>query len=544
MTTFRLTCSSFLVFASLVTASLARADEPKAPATCESLKDLALENVTITSAESVSAGSKFFWKGLFIGLPFFHQPASCRIAGSIHPTTDSDIRFELWMPVADAWNKKFQGLGNGGLAGSIDTLSLNAALQGGYAAVSTDTGHEASDLVGTWALGHPEKLTDYGYRAIHETTLAAKALIAAFYGEKPAYNYFGSCSNGGREALVEAQRYPEDYDGILVGAPAFDGTNNVRVTTWIQNQLLSDPANYLASYKLPAINDAAINACDANDGVKDGLIDDPRTCRFDHAILQCKAGDDATSPSCLTEPQLKSLRAIYEGPGGAIGDSVNHGFEFGGERSWARWITGPAPRQSIGYIFANEFHRYLIYSDPTWTFDRYDFAKDSAAAMEHMAPFYNATDPDLTPFINRGGKIIFYHGWDDYALQPRNTIDYFNRVKEKLGAEKAEQSTRLYMVPGMEHCFAGPGPNIFGQLPPGGSDASHNISKTLEEWVEKGKAPKEIIATKYDETFRPLIAPEKAKALRTRPLCPYPQVAKWNGTGNTDEASSFTCATP
>ena len=511
------------------------------PVSCEGLKTLSLNHVTITSVEEVSAGRSFSFAATFIGLPFVKTPASCRVKGTIAPTDDSDIRFELWMPQSE-WNGKFQGIGNGGLAGAIDKLSLRNALSRGYAAVATDTGHEASDLDGRWALGHPEKIIDFGYRAIHETTVAGKAIATAFYGRTPEFSYFGSCSNGGREGLMEAQRYPDDYDGILAGAPAFDGVNNIGSVSWMQQILLKGDASYIPSYKLPAISTASLAACDANDGVKDGVIDDPRTCNFKPEDMLCKGGDNM---SCLTSAQVASLHAVYDGPPGGLGDSTNHGYERGGEAGWSAWVSGPSPRKSIAYRFSHEFHRYLILNDPEWTLDKFDYAVDRKRDEEIFGHTYNARDPDLTQFFDRGGKLMLYHGWNDPALQPRITIDYYNRVQAKMGAAKTEQSVRLYMVPGMEHCFGGPGANTFGQLPAGGTgEPSHDIDKALEVWVETGKAPDAIIATKYDESFRPLFAPEKATALRTRPLCPYPQVARWSGEGSTDDAANFACVTP
>lgn len=535
---FSIAVAASTLFACVLNAQTATADES---AKCAKLQSLALDHVMVTSAEAVSAGYSFSFPGMFIGLPFFKEPASCRIQGTIKPSADSDIRFELWMPQT-GWNNKLQGIGNGGLAGSIDTLSLRAALQHNYAAAATDTGHEAGDKDGSWALDHPEKLHDYGYRAIHETASVSKAIIAAYYGRGPRYSYFDSGSNGGRAALMEAQRYPEDYDGILAGAPALDGTNTIATAAWMQQIMLKDPKNYIPASKLPAITAAALAACDGADGVKDGLIDDPRACNFQPESLLCKGED---SDTCLSEPQMRTLRAIYDGPGGAFGNSVNHGFERGGETGWADWIIGSAPRKSLAYLYALEFYRYLIYGDASWTLDRFQFERDRRGAEEHLGKDYVARDPDLSRFVARGGKLILYHGWNDYALQPRLTIDYYESVRAHMGAEQSEKFMRLYMVPGMEHCFGGPGPNVFGQIPATGiDDPARNISKALEVWVETGIAPGRIVATKYDEVMRPLFAPEKATALRSRPLCPYPQVARWTGKGSTDEAKNFKCGTP
>ncbi|NGY03311.1 tannase/feruloyl esterase family alpha/beta hydrolase [Solimonas terrae] len=504
---------------------------------CKQLRDLQFEHAHVVSATADSGGREFSLIGLFIGLPFFHEPPSCRVELEITPVPDSTIRADVWLP-AKAWNGKLQGIGNGGFAGSIDKLSLRYALQQGYAAAATDTGHEANDRDGRWALGHPEKIRDYGDRAIHETALHAKELITAYYGRQPEHAYFGSCSNGGREGLMEAQRYPDDYDGILAGAPAMLPTVQLPAWAWTQQQL-QKPGAYIPSGKWPAIAAATLAACDTLDGVKDGVIDDPRRCHFDPAALQCKGPE---TDSCLTTPQQRALRAIYSGP-----DERHHGFMPGGELGKkggaAEWFSGDKPHKSIEYGYAQDFYRYLVYDDPRWSLDSFDIKRDEAAMYDRLHAALDADDPDLTRFAAHGGKLILFHGWNDPALQPQITIDYYENLRARMGGAKTDDFVRLYMVPGLQHCIGGPGPNVFGGLPPGGhADPRHNISAALEAWVEQAREPGPIIATKYDSDLKPLLAPEKAKAIRSRPLCPYPQAARWNGNSSPDDASSFSCA--
>lgn len=461
----------------------------------------------------------------------------------IEPSQDSHIQSEVWFPTT-TWNKRLWSAGNGGLAGSVDTLSLTVALSRDYAASATDTGHTGSDKDGSWALGHPEKLSDFGFRAIHETTVDAKVLLSAYFGHPPSYSYFVSGSNGGREGLMEAERFPDDYDGIQAGAPALEGTNIIPVTAWMQQQLLRTPASWIPASKLPAITAAVIKECDAKDGLVDGQIDDPRECHFQPESLLCKGEE---TKSCLTQAQVLALRAIYEGPPQSTNSTHCHspyrGYAPGGEQGWNKWIVDKGPRKSTAYLYSLEFYRYLIYQEPRWTLDNFDLAHDAPETVKRLGPSYDACDADLSRFAQRGGKLILYHGWNDFALPPEMTIDYYQRIETLLGADRTHSFVQLYMAPGMEHAFAGPGPNAFGQAiaPPASADPSDNISTAMEEWVEHGVVPGAIIAGKYSSDIKPLIDPEGMKAIRTRPLCPFPQVARWNGSGSIDDATNFSC---
>ncbi|HCC59586.1 MAG TPA: tannase/feruloyl esterase family alpha/beta hydrolase [Solibacterales bacterium] len=503
-----------------------------APLPCERLLTLTLPHTTITTAESHPAGS--FTPPA--GKPIAGVPAFCRVAGSIAPSTDSDIRFEVWLPAAN-WNGKFQGIGNGGYAGTISFGGLAEAVHNGYATASTDTGHQdpGNDVTAAWALHHPEKIIDFGYRAIHETALAAKPIIAAFYGNAPTKSYFSSCSNGGRQALMEAQRFPADYDGIVAGAPANYWTRLLSLAASNAKATLAAAASYIPAAKLPAIEAAALAQCDAKDGVHDGVIENPTACRFDPSVLLCQARETA---SCLTAPQLTAVKAIYDGLRDGHGKLLFPGYSPGGEAEpggWAPWITGDAPQKSLLFAFGTQFFKNMVYSDPAWQFRAFNPDADVPAAEQRMARYLNATDADLSAFEKRGGKLILYHGWADAAIPALNAINYYDSVVAAVGAPRAGNFVRLYMVPGMEHCGGGDGPADFGQGRTSDADPLHSVNAAIEAWVEHAAAPNHLIATKYRND-----SGTKA-VVRTRPLCAWPEVAKYSGSGSTDDAANFTC---
>jgi len=509
---------------------------PAATTTCESLAAFALPNITVTLAESRPAG-EFMPPGNPPpgAKPISRLPAFCRVAGSIRPSADSDIRFEVWLPASN-WNGKFQGIGNGGYAGVISFGGLADAVRNGYATASTDTGHQDSGTSAAWALNHPEKIVDFGHRAIHETAVSAKSFIRAFYGEAPKRSYFNSCSNGGRQALMEAQRYPTDYDGIIAGAPANYWTHLLSAAASGVRATLAEPASYIPASKLSALQAAVLAQCDAADQVTDGVIENPLTCHFDPSVLQCK---DAETDSCLTVPQLSALKAIYGGLKTNDGRQIFPGLSPGGEAEqggWAPWITGDAPQKSLMYAFSTQFFTNMVYSNPDWQFRTFDPGRDVKAADDRMARHLNATNSDLSAFQKRGGKLILYHGWADAAIPAVNAINYFDSVVSKMGSSTASGFLRLYMVPGMEHCGGGAGPNAFGQGGTPDGDRFHNIDAALEAWVEQGTAPDQLIATKYKTGMD-----RNSGIKRTRPLCAWPQTAQYKGSGSTDDAGNFTC---
>ncbi len=511
--------------ACLALASAAHAAQP-----CEALNKLDLANTSITRAESVAAGA---YKPPVGKVPP-NMPAFCQVAGAIKPTSDSNIYFEVWMPESN-WNGKFQGAGNGGFAGAIGYDQLMNAVAHGYATAGTDTGHHAGGTDASWALDHPEKIADFGYRAIHETAVKAKAIIHAFYGEDPKRSYFSSCSNGGRQALMEAQRYPEDYDGIIAGAPANYWTHLLANAAWDNLALLGDKDSYIPPKKLPAIQAAALAACDALDGVKDGVIENPPRCHFDPDALLCK---DAESDSCLTAPQVAALKKLYAGGHNSHGQ-IFPGYSSGGEAEfggWATWITGPSPEHSLMYAFSTQFYKNMVFDNANWDYHTFDADRDTKAAEDKQTRNLNATDPDLSRFRARGGKLILYHGWSDAAIAPQNTVDYYGSVAAKMGDRQTAGFVRLFMVPGMQHCGGGSGANSFGQFSVSSGDPEHDVDAALERWVEKGVAPERIVAAKRKSDLDPSSA-----IVRTRPLCAYPLVARYKGSGSTDDAANFVC---
>ena len=530
----------FFVFMAGVLPLVAQtASQPTPAATaCEDLANLKLPDTTISLAQSVAAGAFTAPPdpvGFRPAIPFKNVPAFCRMTGVVKPTSDSNIQFEVWMP-SSGWNGKLQGIGNGGFAGTIPYSSLGSPVTRGYAIATTDTGHVGGDA--SWALGHPEKVVDFGHRAIHETAVRAKAILRAFYGDGPRRSYFSSCSNGGRQALMEAQRYPEDYDGIIAGAPANFWTHLLVASAW-HVQVLSDPASYIPASKLKAIEAAALAACDARDGVVDGVIDEPTKCAFDPSVLLCQGPE---SDSCLTEPQVAALNKIYAGPRDSEGQQVLPGYLPGSETGpggWGLWITGAKPGGSLLSFFSSQYFRNMLYENASWDPKTFNVDKDVKDADEKDAAILNATDPNLTAFQRRGGKLILYHGWNDAAIPAENTVNYYRSVVARMGRRNADRFVRLFMVPGMQHCGEGPGANSFGQAGPSiQANAEHDISLALERWVEKGIAPDTIIAAKR------VPDPDPTKGIvRTRPLCAYPQVARWKGTGSTDDAANFACVT-
>src|SRR5580698_9015787 len=363
-------------------------------------------------------------------------PEFCRVQGVLTPSADSHIEFEVWLPVT-GWNGKYLGVGNGGFAGAIGYTALAEAVANGYAASSTDTGHQAGGTDGAWALGHHEKMVDYGYRAIHETAEKSKSIIAAFYGDAPKWTYFSSCSNGGRQALMEAQRYPADYDGIIAGAPANYFTHHLAGFVWNAQALEGD--GYIPPAKVKLIESAALAAC----GSDNGVIDDPDKCHFDPATIVCKG---EASDSCLTEAQANALKKIYAGPQNSKGEQLFPGYEPGGETGlggWGSWITGLSAGKSIQLAFANGFFGDMISQDASWDFRKMNFDSDMKVADDKGARIFNATDPNLKAFRDHGGKLLLYHGWSDAAIPPVNTINYYESVVQKMGRAEAGEFVEL-----------------------------------------------------------------------------------------------------
>lgn len=484
---------------------------------CADLAALTIPDVTVNGAAMVAGGS-FTPPGSQAALTV---PPFCRVEATARPTADSAIKFEVWIPQAEAWNGKFQGVGNGGYQGSISYLAMAAALRRGYATASTDTGHSGDDVI--FGKGHPEKVIDFGWRAIHVMTDTAKLIVRNATGRFADRSYFVGCSSGGHQAMSEAQRFPADYDGIVAGAPA---NNRIRQTfgfAWAWSAThRADGTPILDQAALALVTRSVVDRCDAGDGLKDGLIDDPRRCAFDPASLVCKG--TAAAGSCLTAEQADAVSKVYDGPKNPrTGEQIFTGFPRGSEgfgdaaiQSWRQYITAPREPSRIGVF------RYFLFHDENWKLGSLDYDRDLAFAEERI-PHLAAVNRDLTPFKKRGGKLIMYAGWMDPVVPPQDNAAYYEAVARTMGGyDRTKDFFRLFVAPGMGHCSGGPGPNTFDAL------------TALEQWVEKGVAPDTLLATHSTG----------GKADRTRPLCPYPQVARYKGSGSIDEAASFSCAAP
>ena len=491
-----------------------------AQSSCETLAKFVLPDAAITLAQVVPPGEFTPPEGFrpgpgdpsakVLAASLKELPSFCRVAATLKPTADSDIKVEIWLPEAN-WNRKYEAVGNGGWAGSISYSAMAEALRNGYATSSTDTGHSGPG--GNFALGHPEKLIDFAWRSEHEMTIKAKATIKAFYGDDPKLSYWVGCSSGGKQGLKEAQRFPDDFDGIAAGAPVLNWTHRSIEALWVAQAALKDPASYIPAEKYPLIHQAAIAACDERDGLKDGLITDPAACHFDPGTLECKAGD---SQQCLTHPQVEAARAIYAPAlNPRTGEQFSPGFEPGSELGWRAIAGGPEPFSAAG-----DYFKYVVFHDPSWDWRTFKLDGDAALADRVDDGTINATSADLKPFVAHHGKMILYHGWTDTNITPRATVDYFKKVQEQMGGgTQTAQAVRLFMIPGMNHCGGGEGPNVFSMV------------NSLERWVEDGKAPEQVMASHLTG----------GKVDRTRPLCPYPQTAQFKGTGDPNDAANFVC---
>jgi feruloyl esterase len=436
-------------------------------------------------------------------------PARCRISAILKPSPDSEIEMEVWLP-AENWNGKFQAVGNGGWAGVISYAAMASALQEGYATASTDTGHKGGNAA--FAINHPDKLVDFAYRAVHEMTVTSKALISAFYDRAPRLSYWNGCSTGGRQGLMEAQKYPDDFDAILAGAPANYQTHLHVWDLTVAIPTLKDPAAAVPAAKLAMLNKAVLDACDARDGVKDGFLNEPRSCHFDVSTLLCKG---AGAETCLTAPQVASVKRMYSAASTKSGDVIFPGKDPGSETGWN--VIGGAPQPpgvSVGSF-------QVAYNDTNWDWKTFDLERDLKLVDDKVGAIVNAVNPNLSAFKARGGKLLLYHGWNDTAISAGNSINYYSSVLAKMG-QKQDNFVRLFMAPGMQHCGGGPGPNQI------------NYMSALERWREAGTAPDELIASRVTNN----------RVDMTRPLCPYPQVAQYKGVGSTNDAANFVCKAP
>jgi len=475
-------------------------------ASCEDLAKTSLPNATITLAQSVAAGAFTAQGGRGGANPFADLPAFCRVAATLKPSADSDIKIEVWLP-ASGWNGKFQGVGNGVWNGNIDQNAMATALRRGYATAGTDTGHEGGG--GPW-MQNKDKLIDYGYRSVHEMTAAAKSLVTSYYGSMPKFAYFNACSSGGRQGLKEAQMFPDDYDGIVAGSPALNATGRSAYAIHVAQIVHKDDASFIPQPKFAAIHDAALQACDALDGVTDRVITNPRACKFDPQVIACKGGEDTSS--CLTPAQVASARALYQPLlNRTTKQVINTPLEVGSELGW-NVFGGAQP-----FATALQFFQFMAFNNPQIDYKTIDF-NDPAVLAKIENDVVNAKSTDLKKFVARGGKLIQYHGWTDPQIPSGSSTSYYEDVVKAMGSN-VKDSYRLFMVPGMNHCGGGDGP------------ASFDMLTALEQWVEQKKAPDSIPAAHVTN----------GQPDRTRILCPYPQVATYKGSGDPNSAANFSC---
>ncbi len=522
------------------------------PAACERLTSLSLPNAAITLAQVVSAGAFAVpvnaprdgggssalagtigpvpdvpgrvtanTAGLGLGYnggrgipPFSTLPAFCRVAATLKPSPSSDVRMEVWMPVA-GWNGNFRGTSPNGLGGIINYNAMGVGVSDGFAVASTDTGHQGGDT--GWMLDR-ERVTDFAGRAIHETTVVGKALATTYYGTAPRYSYMLECGGGSAAALHEVQKYPADYNGIVVGGHAAHLTRQIFGQLWLWQATHSNGVAILPAAKLSVLHGAVLAKCDMLDGVKDGLLENPTRCAFDPKEIECpsRADSGGDGPNCLTTPQVEAVRKIYAGPTNPrTNERIWSPLYRGSELDWSFFSEAPSP---IG--IATGALRVIL-GDPTWDYRTtgVDFDRHVAMADQSDLARVNASNPDISEYVRRGGKLILSGGWNNALVPAGAVLDYYNSVEARIGIENTGRAVRLYMVPGMIECNGGPGTDTFDML------------GAMRRWVESGEAPNEVIASRV----------EHGKVVRTRPLCPYPQVATYTGSGSTDDAKSFVC---
>jgi len=538
----RVAALAALVIAALAALVIAAPARAGTPTSCESLTSFSFPNTTINSATSVPGGpyvAPDVWH-----LAFTNLPPSCQVSATIKSTSDSNINVQVWMPT-QRYNGRYLGTGNGGYAGGFFQSELAAGINNGFATANTDMGTAPADGISADALvGHPEKWKDFGWRATHLMTTFSKALITAFYGNPPSRAYFAGCSTGGQQALMEAQRFPDDYDGILAGAPAHNRTHLHTVTVAQYRATHLPPTGYIPVTKFDVINQAVLAQCRGQDGgvTTDPFLTDPRDCKFDPSKLQCPGNVDG--PNCLTTDQVAAMKVYYKGPvNPSTGAIINPGNMPGSETSNPVGL-GFAFNENLNEPSFDSLFKWVF--GLTWQWQTFDFNQNVATVDQLLGPDLNATSTDLRPFVNRGGKLILYAGWADPLIPSPSTINYFNALAQTMfgsqsaGAIKQTQAfARVFMAPCMWHCQAGPGPNSFGGMiqQPVPFDPQHDLLNALTLWVEKGVAPISVVATKYVND-----TPQAGIAMQ-RPLCVYPQIPEYKGSGDPSLASSFRCVT-
>jgi feruloyl esterase len=533
-------CTMRRVSAILMTVFCFDLRSASAATACDNLAMLSLPNTTVTLAQSVPAGAftppvpagragaagagagpgggaagPAGGGGRGRGQQFTDLPAFCRVQATLKPSSDSDIKMELWMPVAASWNGKLRGTGNGGLGGGagVNAGALAGGVRLGYATAGNNTGHEGDSR---YALDHPEQIKDFGYRSAHEMTVAAKAFIKAYYDKPQTYSVIAEGGGGTIAALSSAQRYPEDYDVVAVTGMSSYLTRHTFGQMWYWQATHKDPESYIPPEKYAVLHQAALDACDALDGLEDGIIGDVEHCKFDPGVLQCKG---AEAPTCLTAEQVEAARKIYAGPTNSrTKQEIYSPMYPGSELGWAQLAGGDAP---LGIPV--EFFKYYVFRDPNWDYKTrpIDFDKDVALADRPEIQPVNAVDPDLKRFFARGGKLLLVDGWADTSVPPKVSINYYKNVLAKTGAGAVKESMRFFIVPAMGH---GPGTN-------GVENFNFDALGVVEQWKQTGKAPDQLIVSHYKNGI------EVGKRL----VCQYPQVARYKGSGNTEDPASYGC---
>lgn len=480
---------------------------------CSQLTSEVLQDAKVLTATAVERGrfnptpDDSSATGAYADLPEF-----CRAEGLSQPAPESSIRFEIWMP-AERWNGKIVGVGNGAWAGTLPHLAMVGPLKKGYAVASTDGGHTGSPIDASFAVDRPEKMEDFGHRAIHVTAVAAKALVQSFYGKPSTRALFASCSTGGRQGLMEAYRYPEDYDGISAMAPANPVAELMVGSLWTSTAVSRDAASSISAAGFDLAHKAALAQCDSKDGLIDGVISAPQRCEFDPAVLQCRSNEGPASSSCLSYPQVDALRAIYRGPSNSRGGQpIFPGFMPGSELLLSIQASGQGPIAPVMSYF-----RDLIYRDPNWDFRSFDFDTGVAFAASAHSQWTEVSPDGLGKYLGGGRKILLSHGWSDTLVPPMATVQFYDSLTSRYG-DVARENARLFMIPGMGHCSGGLAPHEFDAL------------DLLDRWVETGLAPDRIIASS-----------RAGEPRRTRPLCPYPQEVVYRGNGDINSHESFEC---
>jgi Tannase and feruloyl esterase len=491
----------------------AEAKDGGGAAACSALTTVrTFKDTTISSARMISADATA------------KTPAYCEVTGVITPAPGSHITVVYRLP--QAWNGKFAGLGGGGWAGNLTldrggarSSSAAANLAQGYATGQTDGGHASTEVWNTSWAANPESVTDFSYRAIHLMTTVGKAVVARYYGHPQKRAYFQGCSTGGRQGLMEVQRYPSDYDGVSSGAPVYSFLT--QTSALVRNQAFAAAGAALSASQITRLHEAVLAACDAQDGLKDGIVTDPRACTFDPVVLQCKAGE--ATQDCLSAPQVAAVRSVYAGLKTADGHTASYPLSRGSEGSWARFVA-VAPDSSAAAGIGDQGNglgglRKLLFGNPDYNLRAFDAERDlGRVRISEMAGQYEAKNPDIAPFIARGGKLLLWHGFDDPGPSPLGTIEYYESVRHTTGpkAPALDASMRLYLLSGVYHCSGGAGADGFESL------------AALDRWVESGQPPDNLIATRQDGKL-------------SRPLCQYPTLPRYKGSGDPADAGSFEC---